>query len=125
MQAKQLPMDGLASATHPRFEQVFHQDHRYCDCEIPMVSRKWNDALGTFVAIRLCCMAKALEELTGLKLYEVHEFAPRWVWDCDKIEPAAQPDGTVEHVQKGPPPRWLLDRMQQKGIEVKNLPQSE
>lgn len=123
MAVRQLPMDGGTGTTkHPRFEQVFHRDYRYCDCEMPMLSRKWNDALGTFATIRLCCMAKALEELTGLKLYEVHEFAPRWVWDCEKIENRAGPDGTVEMVEKGPPPRWLKERLLKKGLTIKNLP---
>lgn len=89
---------------------------------MPMVSRKWNEALGTFVAIRLCCMAKALEKLTGESLYEVFEFAPRWEWDCDKIEERAGPDGTVEMAAKGPPPRWLRERMEKKGIAIRNLP---
>ena len=123
MIATQLPMDGPAGVHRPRFEQVFHQDFRQCDCEMPMVTKKWNEALGTFVAVRLCCLAKAVEALTGQRLYEVYEFEPRWVWDCKRIEPAAQPDGTVEMVEKGPPPRWLRERMQNKGIEIKNLPE--
>lgn len=122
MQAKQLPMDGgAATSKAPRFEQIFHQDFRACDCEMPMVTKKWNEALGTFVAIRLCCMAKAVETLTGLRLYEVHEFAPRWEWNCNALEPAAQPDGTVEVVQKGPPPRWLKERLKKKGLPIHNL----
>ena len=116
-------MGGPGSSTAPRFEQVFHQDFRQCDCEMPMVTKKWNEALGTFVALRLCCLAKAVEKLTGLSLYEVHEFAPRWKWDCKKIEPAAQADGTVEYVEKGPPPRWLRERMQRKGVPIHNLPE--
>jgi hypothetical protein len=50
-------MDGPAIGNAPRFEQVFHRDHRYCDCEMPMISKKWNEALGTMVCIRLCCLA--------------------------------------------------------------------
>ena len=122
MTPQQLPMDGPALATAQRFEQVFHQDFRHCDCAMPMITKKWNDALGTFVAIRFCCLAKAVEKLTGQRLYEVYEFAPRWEWDCDAMEPAAQPDGTVEVVQKGPPPRWLRERILQKGLPVHNLP---
>ena len=88
-----------------------------------MLSKKWNDALGTFVAIRLCCLAKAVEELLGLNLYEVHEFTPRWVWDCNTIESKTLPDGTVEQIEKGPPPQWLKERMLQKGIPILNLPE--
>jgi hypothetical protein len=120
MKAKQLP---LQKGT--RFEQVFHRDHRACACEMPMVSRKWNDALGTFVAVRLCCMAKAVEELTGLRLYEVYDFEPRWVWDCKGLHQAEGQDGTVEMVERGPPPEWLLKRFREKGVEVLNLPDQE
>lgn len=103
-----------------KFEQVFHKDHRDCECAMPMVSKKWNDALGTFVVIRLCCMARAVEEMTGQKLYEVYDFEPRWVWDCEKIEDREMPDGTVEQIVKGPPPRWLRERMAKKGIAIEN-----
>ena len=118
-------MDGPAIGTAPRFEQIFHQDFRHCTCEMPMLSKKWNEALGTFVAIRLCCLAKAVEELTGLKIYEVHEFAPRWEWDCSQIQECADPDGstTTVYQPRGKPPAWLLERMQQKGIRVYNLPE--
>lgn len=119
MKAEQLPMLGQ------RFEQVFHQDFRHCTCEMPYISKKWNAALGTFTAIRLCCMAKAVEELTGLKLYEVYEFDPQWVWDCKELHQSEAIDGTVEMTERGPPPKWLLKRFQEKGIEVRNLPESE
>ena len=112
---EQLPM------VKKRFEQVFHRDHRYCDCEMPMTSKKWNDALGTFVCIRLCCMAKALEESTGKKLYEVFDFDPRSVWDCTELHQSDAGDGTVQMVERGNPPPWLLERFQKKGIEVVNL----
>lgn len=113
---EQIPLD------NPRFEQIFHRDHRNCECEMPMVSRKWNDALGTFVAIRLCCMAKALEELTGYDLYQVFEFEPRWEWDCDTVEPCVLADGSDGEKRKGSPPRWLRERLQKKGIPIHNLP---
>lgn len=91
---------------------------------MPMVTKKWNEALGTFVCIRFCCMAKALEELTGLSLYEVFEFAPRWEWDCAKIEPCADPDGSgsVVYRPKGMPPRWLAERLEKKGLPIHNKP---
>lgn len=123
---RQLPMhdDGQAAnpTKAPRFEQVFHRDHRYCDCEIPMTSKKWNEALGTMVCIRLCCLAKAVEKLTGQKLYEVLEFAPRWEWDCEELHQSTALDGTIEMVERGTPPRWLLERLQKKGLPVHNLP---
>jgi hypothetical protein len=103
-----------------RFEQVFHQDFRHCECEMPMVMKKWNDALGTMVAVRMCCLAKAVEELTGLRLYEVHEFSPRWAWDCKRREKRERPDGTWEEFVKGPPPKWLKNRLVKKGIEILN-----
>ena len=86
-----------------------------------MLSKKWNAALGTLVAIRLCCLAKAVEKLTGQRLYEVHEFAPQWVWDCCELHQSDAGDGTVEMTQRGKPPRWLLERMLKKGIDVPNL----
>lgn len=115
----QLPM------VNRRFEQIFHKDHRACTCEMPMVTKKWNDALGTFVNLRLCCLAKAVEELTGLKLYEVYEFDPKWVWDCAELHQAEGPDETVVMVPRGVPPKWLLARLREKGIEVRNLPAEE
>ena len=113
---KQIPMVGR------RFEQIFHQDVRHCDCEMPYISKKWNDALGTFTAVRLCCMAKAVEKLTGERLYEAYDFDPRWVWDCKELHQSQSEDGTVEMVERGAPPAWLLKRMRDKGVEVRNLP---
>lgn len=121
MKPKQLPM------VNRRFEQIFHREHRHCSCEMPMVSKKWNDALGTFVAIRLCCMAKLIEKVAqavgveALAIYEVFEFDPKWVWDCDELHQKDN-DGTVEMVRRGPPPRWLRERMERKGISIPNLP---
>lgn len=114
---EQLPM------LNRRFEQVFHQDFKHCSCEMPYISKKWNDALGTFTAIRLCCMAKAVEELTGLRLYEVYDFDPKWVWDCTELHQSDAGDGTVAMIERGPPPRWLLERFREKGVEVRNLPE--
>lgn len=124
-QVKQLP---LKMGT--RFEQVFHRDHRACNCAMPMVSRKWNDALGVFVAVRLCCAARAVEKIAhalGIEvgpLYEAFDFDPKWVWDCKELHQADAGDGTVELVERGAPPRWLLERFRKKGIEVKNLPKN-
>lgn len=116
-------MPAEKATTPARFEQVFHQDFRHCDCAMPMIQKKWNEALGTFVALRMCCLARAVEEITGQTLYEVYDFEPRWEWDCAKKEPRTQPDGTVEVCDKGPPPNWLLTRLQQKERTVHNLPE--
>lgn len=126
MPPKQLSMDSPApvKAGQQRFEQIFHHDFRHCDCEMPMVTKKWNDAVGTFVALRLCCLAKAVEQLTGLKLYEVYEFAPKWEWDCAQIQQCADPDGTGEVVfrPRGKPPAWLKKRLHEKDIRIYNEP---
>lgn len=110
------------TAVH-RFEQCFHRDHRYCDCAMPMTLKKWNDALGTFVVLRLCCMARALEQLSGISLCEIFDFPPGWVWDCDELHECQGDDGTVTLKPRGVPPRWLRERLQQKGIEIRNLPE--
>ena len=106
----------------PKFKQIFHSDKRFCDCEIPMVSVKWQDNLGVFVCLRSCCAAKALEKLTGIELYQVFEFPPKWVWDCEELHQKNMGDGTVKMVPRGVPPRWQLERMLAKGIEIRNLP---
>lgn len=105
-----------------RFDQCFHRDHRYCDCAMPMTLKKWNDALGTFVVLRVCCMARAVETLTGIPLLEIFDFPPRWVWDCTEKHQATDEEGTVILKERGAPPRWLRQRLQEKGIEIKNLP---
>lgn len=91
---------------------------------MPMTLKKWNEALGTFVILRLCCMSRAVEALTGIPLCEVFDFPPGWVWDCQELHQKAADDGSVELVERGVPPRWLLDRFRQKGVVVKNLPES-
>lgn len=106
-----------------RFEQCFHADHKYCDCAIPMTLKKWNEALGTFVVLRVCCMARAVETLTGIPLMEIFDFPPGWVWDCDELHECQGDGGRIEMRPRGEPPRWLRERMEQKGIEIKNLPE--
>ncbi len=125
MQPKQIPM------VNHRFEQIFHRERRACDCEIPMVSRKWNEALGTLVDVRLCCAMKTIEriakhlDIEAPALYEAFDFDPRWAWDCNERHQKTQPDGTIEMVERGAPPAWLRKRFEAKGIEVLNLPDSE
>ena len=98
-------------------EEVLHRNYKYCDCEIPHVARKWHAALGVFVEIRLCCLAKAVEKLTGESFYEAFEFEPEWVWDCNEM--TRKQDGSMR--RKGNPPTWLQKRMLERGIEIKNL----
>lgn len=120
--AEQLPMVGR------RFEQIFHRDHRFCECEMPMTSKKWNDALGTFVVIRLCCMAKTVQKIAeklGIDtnaLYEAFNFDPRWEWDCAEEHEALDENDSPTRRPRGVPPKWLRKRMHGKGIAVKNLP---
>lgn len=120
--ARQLPIQ-----KNSRFEQVFHKDHRDCDCEIPMVTKKWNDALGRMVNIRLCCMAKLVDEIAerlGIdtrRVYEVFDFDPKWVWDCDELHESIDLDGTVTKRPRGNPPKWLAKRLRDKGLEIRGM----
>ena len=133
-QALALLFAGEVDADAPREpmteEDFVRLDHRLCDCELTYVHRKRHAALGTGIQIRLCCLAKAVEKMLGVEegtFFRAFEFRPSWVWDCHKEHEVSRrmPDGSVVSVvQKlGPPPRWLLDRMREKGIEVRNLPQ--
>lgn len=96
---------------------IYRRDYHTCDCPLPYVERKWNEALGLFAEIRLCCLARAVEALTGLTLFETFEFDPLWEWDCDAMVP--ERDGSL--VRRGPPPAFLRERMERKGILIKNL----
>lgn len=92
-----------------------------CDCEMPFVMRKWHDCLGTLVELRLCCLAKKVEELLGLpkgSLFTVFDFEPERTWDC--AQKVWHPE-EKKYKDLGAPPKWLKQRMQQKGIEIKNL----
>lgn len=109
-------------------EAFIARDRRTCDCELTYVHRKRHGALGRGIEIRLCCLAKKVEELAGLPkgiLFSVFEFEPSWVWDCESMHRTRRtlPDGSkVEsYVKLGNPPKWLSRRMKQKGIEIKNL----
>lgn len=97
---------------------VYQRDYHTCDCPMPYIERKWNEALGLFCEIRLCCMAKAVEQLTGVTLFETFEFEPLWEWDCDGL--VQQADGTM--IKRGPPPKFLQERFDRRGIAVKNRP---
>ena len=109
-------------------EQDFiDRDKRLCDCPMPMVRRKWNAALGRGVELRLCCMAKKVEEIAGLSegdLFLALEFEPTWVWDCMEKQSIRKEDadGTVTETfqERGEPPRWLRERMEKKGLPILN-----
>jgi len=91
-----------------------------CDCAMPFVHRKWHRALGTFAELRLCCMAKAVEKALNLpegSLYQILDFEPTWAWDCKQV--VTDGDGTKHEL--GSPPKWIKDRMQRKGVEIRNL----
>mgnify|MGYP001614492357 CR=1 FL=1 len=88
----------------------FMEDNLTCGCLMPYLYKKWNGALGRFTAIRLCCLTKAIEKLTGEKFMEVSEFKPSWDWNCKE---------TLENNQKrGCPPKYLLQRFKEKNIKV-------
>lgn len=102
-------------------EDIRSQDKRAkCGCPMPFVRRKWHRALGRLVELRLCCLAKVVEQGFGLPsgtLYETFEFEPTREWDCNETVK----DRHGQNVRKGPPPKWLKDRMDKKGIAIKNL----
>jgi hypothetical protein len=109
-------------------EDFIEHDRRTCNCELTYVHKKRHAALGVGIEIKLCCLAKKVEELAGLPagtFFWTMDFKPSWEWDCDQMNTVKRrtEDGSVveEYVRQGRPPQWLLDRMQAKGIEVKNL----
>lgn len=95
---------------------LYRRDYHTCHCEWPYVERKWSESIGVFAEIRLCCLAKAVEQLTGLKLFEVFSFTPLWTWDCCEL--VQQPGGTW--AARGCPPDFMLERMRERGIVVKH-----
>lgn len=118
-------LDGLPL---PSEEDFIQRDRRTCDCELTYVHRKRHGALGTGIEIRLCCLAKKVEEITGVPkgtFFAAFDFEPSWVWDCESLHKTKKtlPDGSVvtQEVKLGKPPQWLLKRLQKKGIKVKNL----
>jgi len=108
------------NGTSVKFEQAFHHDHRACDCPIPMNLKKWNDALGRMCVLRVCCMAKALEDLTGIDLLQTFEFDPKWEWDCDTIQKKEDEYGEVKELPQGLPPLWLEKRLIAKALPIHN-----
>jgi len=113
----------------PNEEDFIAHDRRVCDCALTYVHKKRHAALGVGIEVRLCCLAKKVEELAGLPpgtFFWAMDFEPSWTWDCNhmNITKRRLKDGSViiEEHQLGPPPAWLLKRFKKKGIEVKNLP---
>ena len=125
-----------AGPTYAELEQLYcsseqdfaSRDHRLCDCPMTYVHRKRHPALGRGIEIRLCCLAKKVEELAGLSpgtFFLSLEFEPSWDWDCDKevVQHQRLPDGSIQEVygRLGAPPRWLRERMEKKGLTIHNL----
>ena len=111
-------------------EDFINRDHRQCDCPLTYVHRKRHAALGTGIEIRLCCLAKKVEEIAGLPpgtFFFAMDFEPTWDWDCEQIMESykRKPDGSVETIRRklGPPPRWLRERLKQKGLPIHNEPE--
>ena len=105
---------GMRGKPAAQLRSLIQRDYHTCDCEMPYIERKWNDALGVFTEIRLCCLAKAVQELTGIVLYEVFEFQPVWEWNCNDI--VIGEDGT-RHL-RGCPPKFMLERFAKRNIRV-------
>ena len=119
----ELLLKDLRTSTSQTERDIVQRDFRTCDCPLTYVVRKQHAALGTAIEVRLCCLAQKVEELAGLPagtLFKVMEFKPTWEWDCDYQQKRTLSDGTVEEVRLGPPPRWLKERMDKKGIAVRN-----
>jgi len=130
---KQITDEQIAGLVEFPTEQEFlDRDRRACDCALTYVHRKYHSALGSGIEIKLCCMAKKVEEMAGLPpgtfFFEM-DFLPTWEWDCDKMrkEECKLDDGSIEvkEVRLGTPPEWLLKRMQEKNIPVRNLPDGD
>ena len=133
-------METIKELSHKDLEQMScvteddfrTRDHRLCDCELTYVHRKRHGALGTGVEIRLCCLAKKVEELAGMpegSFFLALEFEPSWDWDCEQLQAYNKvlQDGSEIEVFKelGEPPRWLRERMEKKGLPIANDPQSK
>jgi hypothetical protein len=112
----------------PTEEDFIAHDRRTCNCELTYVHKKRHAALGLGIEIKLCCLAKKVEELAGLPpgtFFWAMDFQPSWEWDCDQMNTIRRrdEDGSIieEHVRQGPPPPWLLKRLQDKGLSVHGL----
>jgi hypothetical protein len=111
-------------------EDFIAHDRRTCNCELTYVHKKRHAALGVGIEIKLCCLAKKVEEIAGLPpgtFFWTMDFQPSWEWDCEQNNEVHRrlPDGSriTEYVRQGPPPAWLLKRFKEKGVHVHNLPE--
>ena len=115
----------------PDEQSFIDMDGRTCSCPLTHVHRKRHGALGQGIQVRVCCMARIVEERFGLEpgtLFQLFEFDPSWEWDCDAPIRKEYPnhDGSVTVIEstRGEPPRWLRERMEAKGLPIVNDPQA-
>lgn len=112
----------LVDLLKPTVESLRSVDKRAkCNCPMPFVRRKWHDALGTYAELRLCCVAKALEEHLGVTagtFIRFVEFEPTWEWDEDELVDHPVQGKKPVKAPRGAPPQWLKDRMERKGIKT-------
>ncbi len=121
MQKEEMRVDWDSLLIPKTVSELMAGDRRAeCNCPMPYVHRKWHKALGIFSEIRLCCMARLVEEKLGLDpgtIYKVVDFEPTAEWDCDELIDDAESGKT----KRGAPPQWLKQRMDNKHIKIKNL----
>ena len=89
-----------------------------CTCPVPIVLGKKHRGLGRGAGVRLCCLARAMEEMMELPpstLYTWMDFKPDWVWDTDKKVPGK--DGKKQ--TRGVPTGWLAKRFIERGVGIK------
>ena len=98
------------------FGKAFHSPFRIkCDCEWPRVSRSGSQALGIILDVDLCCLAKAVEKLTGEKYYRITVTEPVFEWDThEKV--LYGPDGQEVEQPRGPMPPYMAKRATKMGI---------
>jgi hypothetical protein len=96
------------------FAKALHSPFRAkCDCEWPRVGRSGSGALGIVVEIDLCCLARAVEKLTGEKYYRVTMTEPVFEWDAHELVPLP---GTDRTAPRGPMPPYMAKRATKMGI---------
>lgn len=97
-------------------QDTIRNEHKECDCPLPILKKAYNDYIGTAVVIRFCCALKALVELTGNdKIYSVREYEPHGTWRTNDI---IEDHRTKELRFRGEPPPWLQDRLDRKNLPV-------
>ena len=93
------------------WHEAFHSPYKVvCNCEWPHVARSGSQALGLVIDIDLCCLAKAVEILTGQRFYRLTKTAPVFQWDADEL---VVDDRDPEHKQlrrRGEPPPFMVKR---------------